>query len=160
MAKYICPLVVVTDITRAKQFYCEALKQEIKHDFGENVVFHGDFAIHDERHFRTLIENGEIARKSNSFELYFEDDSVEQVANSLKKMEIEFIHDVKIQPWQQKVIRFYDPDKNIVEIGESLEHVCRRLSSEGKSIEVISKLTSMPPEFVRNSLDTVEKQKK
>lgn len=160
MAKYICPLVVVSDITRAKQFYSQVLGQEVKYDFGENVVFHGDFAIHDERHFRSLINNETIARRSNSFELYFEDDAVEELSHSLEKLDIEFIHDVKIQPWQQKVIRFYDPDKNIVEIGESMEHVCNRLSSEGKSVEEIVNLTSLPPEFVSNSLDTARNQEK
>ena len=157
MPKYICPLVVVTDITKAKQFYSQVLGQEIKYDFGENVVFHGDFAIHDKRHLRTLINNEVIAKKSNSFELYFEDDAIEQLAHSLVKLEIEFIHDVRIQPWQQKVIRFYDPDNNIIEIGESMEHVCNRLSREGKSDEEIAKLTSLPPKFVRNSLDTAGK---
>ncbi len=152
MAKYICPLVTVTDVTKAKQFYCQVLGQEIKYDFGENVVFHGDFAIHDEKHFCELLERKTVLRKGNSFELYFEDDDVEQLEMSLKKMEIEFIHAVKTQPWQQKVIRFYDIDKNIVEIGESMEHVCKRLSSEGKSMEEIVTMTSMPSEFVRNSL--------
>jgi extradiol dioxygenase family protein len=160
MAKYICPLVVVTDIIKAKQFYGQVLGQEIKYDFGENVAFHGDFAIHDEKHFSELIENKTIVRKSNSFELYFEDDEFEQLADTLKEIGVEFIHDVKIQPWQQKVIRFYDMDKNVVEVGESMEHVCKRLSSEGTSIEEISKLTSMPSEFVRKTLNTAGKQKK
>jgi len=30
--------------------------------------------------------------------------------------DILFVHELREQPWRQKVARFYDPDKNIIEI--------------------------------------------
>jgi hypothetical protein len=66
---------------------------------------------------------------------------------------IAFIHETREQPWRQRVARFYDPDKNIIEVGESLEYLSFRLSKEGKSLEEISKLTGMPGEFVEKSIE-------
>jgi hypothetical protein len=41
---------------------------------------------------------------------------------------------------------------NIVEIGESMIHVCKRLQSEGKSLEEIAKLTFLPANFIAEAL--------
>ena len=154
MTKFICPLVVVTDIKKAKQFYTELLGQEIKFDFGENVVFKGDFAIHDEKHFKQLIESRQVVKKSNNFELYFENDNIDIIVTKLKCADVEFIHEVKTQPWQQRVVRFYDHDKHIVEIGEPMENVCIRLYANGKDVREIAELTSLPLEFVENAINS------
>jgi len=39
-----------------------------------------------------------------------------------------------MEPWGQRVIRFYDPDMHIVEVGESLESVACMLHNEMKLI--------------------------
>lgn len=70
----------------------------------------------------------------------------------MKKRNIELVHDVREQPWRQKVVRFYDPDKNIIEVGESMEFLSFRLAKEGKTIEEISKITSIPMNFVIESI--------
>ena len=38
----------------------------------------------------------------------------------LKKENIRFIHYINKQEWGQKVLRCYDPDMHIIEIGEPL----------------------------------------
>jgi hypothetical protein len=45
-------------------------------------------------------------------------------------------------------MRFYDPDKHIVEIGEAMEGVVIRLYKQGHSLEEIVKRTGMPKEFI------------
>ena len=45
-------LIVVEDIEKSKNFYEKVLGQTIKIDYGENVTFVGDFAIHKESHFQ------------------------------------------------------------------------------------------------------------
>jgi hypothetical protein len=50
------------------------------------------------------------------------------------------------------VIRFYDPDKNIIEVGESIESVIKRFLKRGYSIEETAKITQHPIEFVRQYL--------
>jgi catechol 2,3-dioxygenase-like lactoylglutathione lyase family enzyme len=141
--KYICPLITVSDIKRSRDFYENLLNQKVKFDFGENITFHGDFAIHLQSHFKELIDNKEIRQGGNNFELYFEYDNVEQIVKLLMENNISFVHGIREQPWRQKVVRFYDPDKNIIEIGESMEYLAFRLKIEGLSIEQISKITNM-----------------
>ena len=53
--KFICSLITVEDIKRSREFYEKLLKQKVKYDFGQNVTFHGDFAIHLQSHYQKLI---------------------------------------------------------------------------------------------------------
>lgn len=157
--KYICPLITVSDITLSRYFYENILKQKVKYDFGENVTFYGDFSIHLQSHFKELIDNKEIKQGGNNFELYFEYDNVEQIVKSLKEENVSFVHEIREQPWRQKVVRFYDPDKNIIEIGESIAYLTFRLRNEGLSIEQISKTTNMSVDFVNESIEKFNESK-
>lgn len=152
--KYICSLIVVQDIEASRNFYEKVLGQKVKYDFGENVQFEDGFAIHLEQHYKKLLgdEHGEIKKKANNFELYFETDEVEGIFNRLKNERIEFIHELREQPWGQRVMRFYDPDYHIVEVGETLEAVVLRYYSLGMNSDAIAKRTSMPQEFVEKTI--------
>ncbi|MFA8342660.1 MAG: VOC family protein [Rhodothermaceae bacterium] len=150
--KFICALITVSDINRSKQFYTEVLDQKIKYDFGENVTFHGDFAIHLDTHFQQIIEGPEIRRDGHNFELYFENDRVDELEKKLESLNIKFVHKVREQPWRQKVLRFYDPDGNIIEVGESIEFLSFRLSQEGISLDKVAEITNMSVEFVKDSI--------
>lgn len=150
--KYICPLIVVKDIKCSRDFYESVLSQTVKYDLGENVTFHGDFAIHLQSHYSHLINNKPIQSGGNNFELYFEYDDIDAVVVKLKERNVEFVHEAQEQPWRQKVVRVYDPDKNIIEIGESMEYLSYRLSKEGLSNEQISISVGIPVEFVKNSI--------
>jgi catechol 2,3-dioxygenase-like lactoylglutathione lyase family enzyme len=145
--KYVCPLITVTDIERSRDFYVNLLEQKVETDFGVNVSF-GGFAIHLRSHFQTLIDNKEVAVSGNSFELVFEYDDVEQIVKKLKAKNVEFVHELREQPWRQLVVRFYDPDQNMIEVGETLEHLSWRLYQQGNSFEEISKMTGLDAAFV------------
>lgn len=142
--KFICPLITVSNIAQSRKFYEEVLGQKVKYDFGENVTFHGDFAIHLDSHFGKLINNKTIQKGSNSFELYFEENNLEQLIEKLIDYGVEFIHPLKEQPWKQRVVRFYDPDMNIIEVGETLLHTAKRLNSLGNSTQQIAELMDVP----------------
>jgi hypothetical protein len=142
--KYICALITVEDMQRAKCFYTDILGQKIKSDYGENIIFESGFSIHNKKHFSKLIGNRKISLNSNSFELYFEHDNLEEIEAKLISENIEFIHYIEVQPWQQKVMRFYDYDKNIIEIGESMVKLCNRLKNNEKSTSEISQITGLP----------------
>lgn len=155
--KFICPLITVADIKRSREFYEGLLNLKVKFDFGENVTFEGDFAIHLQSHYSKLIDNRPIQTGGNNFELYFEFDQVDQIANFLSQKDVEFVHDVREQPWRQKVVRCYDPDRYIIEIGESMEYLSFRLSSEGLTTEQISNVTGLPVDFVNVSINNLKK---
>ena len=151
--KYMCPLIVVNDVKRSREFYENVLEQTVKVDFGENVTFEGDFAIHQKKHFKSLINNVEIKEKSNNFELYFEHDDLEDVVSKIKNLGLEFVHEIIEQPWKQQVIRFYDYDKNMIEIGERMEHVAYRLFKQHYKIEEICEITYLNKDVVENAID-------
>jgi catechol 2,3-dioxygenase-like lactoylglutathione lyase family enzyme len=151
--KYICPLLVVSDMLRSRKFYEGLLGQKVKADFGENVTYEGDFAIHLESHYSGLIDGKAITKGGNNFEIYFEEDDLESVLKKLSAEDVEFVHPLREQPWRQKVLRFYDPDGHIIEIGETFAHLCYRLKEEGKSMEEIMKITYMPEAFVNQAVE-------
>jgi catechol 2,3-dioxygenase-like lactoylglutathione lyase family enzyme len=149
--KFMCSLITVADIKRSRDFYENVLGQKIESDYGRNVSF-GGFAIHLRSHFQTLIENKEIVVGKNNFELYFEYDNLEQIVEKLKAEKVEFVHELQEQPWKQLVVRFYDPDKHIIEIGETMEYLSFRLYQQGNSFDEISKKTGLSREFIEKSV--------
>ena len=84
--------------------------------------------------------------------MYFEEEQFEEFIDRLKGYKISYVHDVVEYPWGQRVIRFYDPDMHIIEVGESMETVVRRFIGQGLSIEETAKRTQHPIEFVKNCL--------
>jgi catechol 2,3-dioxygenase-like lactoylglutathione lyase family enzyme len=154
--KFICPLITVSDMDRSREFYENVLGQKVKYDFGENIDFEGHFSIHLRSHFSQLIDNKEITSGTNNFELYFEHENLGQMEERLNNFGVEFVHKVREQPWRQKVMRFYDPDGHMIEVGESMEYLSYRLHREGMEVEKISQMTSMPESFIRESIRRYE----
>jgi extradiol dioxygenase family protein len=150
--KYICPLIVVNDIIKARYFYENILGQIIKADYGQNIQFHGDFSLHEKEHYQSLIDNHPVCTQSNSFELYFEENDLEVLQEKLIENNVEFLHKIREQPWKQRVMRFYDYDKNIIEVGESMEHTAFRLAKEGYTIDEICTFTYLTREHVAESI--------
>ncbi len=148
--KYICPLLVVENIERSRQFYENVMQQTVRYDYGENVTFHGDFAIHLADHYRTLLDGHDVQYRSHSFELYFEMDDVDAFY-AAHNDDLGMIHPPREQPWRQKVMRFYDPDGHVLEVGESLQHTAYRLLQEGLSEDRVSAILTMPVDFVREA---------
>lgn len=153
--KYICPLIAVKDVKKSREFYENVLKQEVEIDHGENVAFKGGFALHDVNHFQNL--TGKLIKTTDSskdfMEFYFESEEIEELESILKSLNIEFVHKMREQPWGQRVLRFYDLDKYIIEVGEPLEFVIKRFAAQGLSLEEISEKSSMPVEFVQMVLE-------
>lgn len=151
--KFVCTLIAVADIARSRDFYERVLGQQVKFDFGENVTFHGDFAIHLASHYQQLIGGRNIHPGGNAFELYFEDDDLEPIAEKLAEYGSTFVHGIMEQPWRQRVMRFYDPDGHIIEIGESMEYLAFRLHQSGLSHEEIGMATTLPEAFIVMALE-------
>jgi len=151
--KFVCPLLVVADMQRARSFYETVLGLSVIVDFGANITFEGNFSLHLQSHFQQLIDGKEIKTGGNDFEIYFEYDEIEAFNNRLIEYGAEFVHPMREQPWKQKVVRFYDPDHHIIEVGESMEYLCFRLHKEGLSVEEISRVGMMPDAFVKAGIE-------
>jgi catechol 2,3-dioxygenase-like lactoylglutathione lyase family enzyme len=155
--KYAGVLLAVDDVARSKAFYQGLLGRKIKFDFGRDVTFEGDFTIHQRSHFQEILGGADrypVTSKANSGELYFEAALPEFYAQRLASAGVEFIHPLREQPWGQRVLRVYDPDGHIVEIGEPMETAVRRLHDGGMTAEAIMKKTHLPKAFVDGALSS------
>ena len=109
-----------------------------------------------EHSYKQFIETDNIRFGGNNSEIYFEVDDFDEFAEKIKKLEIEYVHPVKEHGWGQRVVRFYDPDKHIVEVGENMQFVCKRFKAEGMTPGQIAKRMDVPTEYVNNLLKQKE----
>ena len=129
-------LIVVKDIEKSKKFYKELFGLEIAADFGENVVLTEGLALQEKNLWETFIERKSI-EGGNDAELYFEENDIDGFLKKLddSSFNIEYVNRLKEHDWGQRVIRLYDPDRHIIEIGEEMEYVARRFLRQGMTAE-------------------------
>ena len=103
-------LIVVKDIERSKQFY---------HDlFGLNMILTEGLVLQEEKIWRNFLGK-EIVSESNACELYFEERDIEAFVQKLEKLypSVQYVNRLMTDSWGQKVVRFYDLDGNLIEVG-------------------------------------------
>ena len=82
-------------------------------------------------------------------ELYFEVDDFDAFTEKLRRhLDVELVHPPMTYAWQQRVVRLYDPDWHMIEVGESMERIALRLLDEGHSVEETAQLIHHPTDFV------------
>ena len=61
----------------------------------------------------------DIIPRNNSCELYFEEQDIEGFVERLEKLypSIQYVNRLVTHSWGQKVVRFYDLDGNLIEVG-------------------------------------------
>jgi catechol 2,3-dioxygenase-like lactoylglutathione lyase family enzyme len=145
----------VKDIEKSKKFYTEILGQELEYDFGNNVALKSGITLWKimPDHIISLSGKHNKTNVAKAFEVYFETDDLEPVQKIIAKKRLEILHDLMEEPWGQRTIRFYDPDKNLIEIGEKLETFVGRMARSGMKLEEISIKTTIPVQIVKRLLD-------
>lgn len=151
--KFQLPLLAVQDVEVSKKFYNQLFNQEVVLDLGKNVTFNGGFAIQEDFAWLTDIDPTSVVKKSHNMELYFEVEDFDEFLLLLEKhKEVKLVHPPKKHEWQQRVVRVYDPDFHMIEIGESMEVIAKRYLSQGLSVEKVSEIIQHPIEFVKNCI--------
>lgn len=147
--KFVSPLIVVKDMEVSKTFYKTVLSQTVTLDLGGNVALEG-LALQVDYQGLVGISNLPITHRPNDHELYFEQEDFDGFLEHLEQFaDIEYLHRAKEYPWGQRVVRFYDPDGHIIEVGESMESIFRRFQKQGMSAQQIAERTMHPVDFVR-----------
>ena len=148
--KFELPLLAVQDVEVSKKFYKQLFGQEVVLDLGKNVTFSGGFAIQEDFAWLTDIDPDSVVRKSHNMELYFEVEDFDAFLHLLEQhSEVKLVHPPKKHDWQQRVVRIYDPDLHMIEIGESMEVIAKRYLAQGLSAEEVAKIIQHPVDFVR-----------
>lgn len=146
--KFKNPLLVVSDIERSVEFYKKVLGLHKIMDFGANVTLTGGLCLQSLESWSGFIENKNVSFESNSFEIYFEEEDFDSFLEKIKEFDLKFVHPIKEHSWGQRVVRFYDPDMHIIEVGEDLKTVCKRFLDSGMTPEQVASRMDVPLKFV------------
>ncbi len=146
--KFKNPLLIVTDMNKSVKFYKEVLGLHVIMDFGANKTLTGGLCLQTIETWKDFIGIGEISFGSNNYEVYFEEDEFDKFADKLKSFDIEYVHPVKEHSWGQRVVRFYDPDNHIIEVGENMKAVCKRFLNSGMTPEQVAERMDVPMKFI------------
>ena len=81
-------------------------------------VLVSDNVLQDEKIWRDFLGKT-IIPESNSCELYFEEQDIERFVEKLERLypNIQYVNRLMTHSWGQKVVRFYDLDGNLIEVG-------------------------------------------
>ena len=113
-------LIVVKDIERSRQFYHDLFGLEMILDNDGNMILTDGLVLQEEKYWKEFLKK-EIIPENNSCELYFEEADIEGFIEKLESYypEVKYVNRLMTYSWGQKVIRFYDPDGNLIEVGTS-----------------------------------------
>ena len=144
------PLLVVTDIDRAVTFYKEVLGLRVTMDFGANVTLTGGLSLQTRESWAEFIgiSPDELGQSGKMSEIYFEEDDFDAFADKLRSFDINYVHPIKEHGWGQRVVRFYDPDGHIIEVGESIKTVVHRFLGSGMTPEQVAERMDVPLKLV------------
>jgi len=127
-------LLSISDFEKSKKFYTGILNQKILMEVeGKHLTFEDGLAL--QKGYEDIVSGTsdfaqeptgatiEIATKPNNMQIAFEVDDLDAWVAKIKAQDgIEILHDVHKYLWGQRVFRFYDYDKHIIEIAEA-EHL-------------------------------------
>ncbi|RHQ15579.1 glyoxalase [Lachnospiraceae bacterium AM48-27BH] len=111
-------LVIVKDMERSIKFYHDLFGLDIVLGNDGNTILTEGLVLQDEKIWRDFLGKT-IIPKSNSCELYFEEQDIERFVEKLERLypDIQYVNHLMTHSWGQKVVRFYDLDGNLIEVG-------------------------------------------
>lgn len=115
-------LIIVKDIEKSKQFYHDLFGLETVLDNGGNMILTEGLVLQDETIWKEFLGK-DIIPESHSCELYFEESDIEMFVQKLETRypTIQYVNRLMEHRWGQKVIRFYDLDGNLIEVGTPMQ---------------------------------------
>ena len=155
------PLLAVRDMERSKAFYREVLGLHVVIDFGANVTLTGGLCL------QTLDTWAEFLGKAaeairfggGDSEVYFEEDDFDSfLARLAGYADVVYVHPPLEHRWGQRVVRLYDPDRHIIEVGETMGMVCRRFLRQGMTAQQIAQRMDVPLKYVIRCVKAGEKR--
>ena len=146
------PMIVVTDMEKSVEFYETVLGLSVVTDFGANKTLAGGLSLQTAETYKEFIGKNDISFGANNFEIYFEEDDFDAFSEKIQSLDIDYVHPIKEHSWGQRVVRFYDPDRHIIEVGENMKTVCRRFIESGMTPEQTAKRMDVPLQYVNDCL--------
>lgn len=151
--KYKNTVLIVEDMNRSKNFYKHVLGLRVLRDFHGRVLLSSNLILQSREVWKDLIhkDDDEVILPHYACELTFEIEDIDDFMNVLYQYNVPLVHPLKEFAWGQRIVRFYDPDGHIIEVGESMKKVIKRCLSQGLTYEEISKAFGLPLDFVKEN---------
>lgn len=152
--KYGYTVIAVADINKARKFYGDLFGLELYQNYGINVAFTCGLSLQQEFGWLVNLPKEKVLKNSNNMELSFEEEHFDQFLQKLKQYpDIQYLGDVIEHSWGQRVIRFYDLDGHIIEVGEEMKTVIRRFLESGMTMDQVSKKMDVSVEDLQKLLN-------
>jgi Lactoylglutathione lyase and related lyases len=114
-------LIVVNDIEKSKAFYKDLFGLDVILDNEGNVILTEGLVLQDATIWKEFLKR-EVVPRNHATELYFEETDMEGFVKKLDayKVPIEYVNPLMKHSWGQSVVRFYDLDGNLIEVGSPM----------------------------------------
>lgn len=111
-------LIVVKDIEKSRKFYHDLFGIDLVLDNDGNMILTEGLVLQDKKIWKSFLGR-DILPQNNACELYFEEQDIEVFVEKLERLypSIEYVNRLMTHSWGQRVIRFYDLDGNLIEVG-------------------------------------------
>lgn len=111
-------LIVVSDMERSIRFYKDLFGLDVVLDNDGNVILTEGLVLQDIKYWEAFLGRPCVPR-NNMSELYFEERNMDAFVKKLESYPepIEYVNKRMTHSWGQEVVRFYDPDGNLIEVG-------------------------------------------
>lgn len=111
-------LLVVKDIEKSKQFYHDVFGLDMVLDQEGNMILTEGLVLQDEKIWKEFLGQ-DVSVNHNSCELYFEERDIDSFVEKLERLypDIQYVNKLITHSWGQKVVRFYDLDGHLIEVG-------------------------------------------
>ena len=111
-------LIVTRDIERSRRFYHDLFGLELLADHGGNMVLTEGLVLQDAEIWEKFLGR-KVIPESSACELYFEEADLEGFVRRLESLfpETVYVNRLMTHSWGQRVVRFFDPDGNLIEVG-------------------------------------------
>lgn len=111
-------LIVVNDMERSIAFYKELFGLNVVLNQDGNVILTEGLVLQDKNIWKDFLKK-DIVTHNHASELYFEERNLDEFVKKLDNYRepIHYVNRLMEHSWGQKVVRFYDPDGNLIEVG-------------------------------------------
>ena len=111
-------LIVVKDCKKALKFYQDMFGFELIRDNDGNMELSENLYLQEEKYWERFTGR-RVIPQNNHTELYFEEPEIERFVKKLERLypDTEYVNPLMTHSWGQRVVRFYDPDGNLIEVG-------------------------------------------
>ena len=137
--KFTGTVISVSDVNASRKFYQDLFGLELYQDYGINISFTCGLSLQQEFDWLIGAPKETMMKRSHNMELAFETRDFDGFLEKLEQYPgIEYLGEVIEHSWGQRVVRFYDPDSHLIEVGENMTMVIERFLFTGMTMEEVS----------------------